>query len=123
MSATVSENKKRKTNHENQNDYGRNDLLHWGTRIWAVSTNERPFPLTPALSDGERENRLPQLGPVRAFRFVHRRATRPPLPKGEGWGEGERGVSNAGPSGSSGFEKFGRDRWGRWPSWLRFDAT
>ena len=48
------------------------------------------FPLTPTLSLGKRENRFPIYGiPLRAGSF-----TKPTnglsLPKGEGWGEGER---------------------------------
>ena len=54
------------------------------------------FPLTPALSLGERENRRPALGDTRdGFCQASVRKTRAwrrlfPLPEGEGEGEGKR---------------------------------
>ena len=47
------------------------------------------FPLTPTLSPRERENLRQSVGESEAAGFVERRALVPPLPKGEGWGEGE----------------------------------
>jgi len=60
------------------------------------------FPLTPTLSPGERENRLPLLSSAahdgfskrgyrrKAFEFVQDVYRLFPLPEGEGQGEGER---------------------------------
>src|SRR5258706_15292749 len=50
------------------------------------------LPLTPAFSLGERE--FPRTALVRSsrLRFASRLATLPPLPKGEGWGEGKQGA-------------------------------
>jgi hydrogenase maturation protease len=47
------------------------------------------FPLTPALSPGERETRRPAFDQAEAHRFVGRRDMIPPLPWGEGRGEGK----------------------------------
>ena len=46
------------------------------------------FPLTPALSPGERENGLQHLEYLEQQRF-EREPIGHSLPKGEGWGEGE----------------------------------
>ncbi len=51
---------------------------------------ERCFPLTPALSLGERENRAPRFRQSGAPRLVAARDAVFPLPAGEGQGEGER---------------------------------
>ena len=50
------------------------------------------FPLTPALSLGERENRSQSLDNPSRGRFSDARAVMLPLPKGEGRGEGEQTV-------------------------------
>ncbi len=55
---------------------------------------ERCFPLTPALSLGERENRPPRIRQSRATRLVTARDAVSPLPAGEGQGEGERDEAN-----------------------------
>ena len=47
------------------------------------------FPLTPTLSLGEREHQSTALANPNGLRFADRRTKIPPLPKGEGWGEGE----------------------------------
>ena len=50
------------------------------------------FPLTPALSPRERENRRQCLSKLEALGFGQRRGAWLPLRKGEGWGEGKRCV-------------------------------
>src|SRR5262249_31192018 len=52
---------------------------------------EVAFPLTPALSLGEREPPRTSLAPINGLGFAGRLATIPPLPRGEGRGEGEPG--------------------------------
>src|SRR3954447_12509134 len=52
----------------------------------------RSFPLTPALSPRERENRSPVVRAIRACRFVDAPRACLPLPEGEGRGEGEQRV-------------------------------
>ena len=47
------------------------------------------FPLTPALSLGERENLRQRVRKPSVSGMRERQSARPPLPKGEGWGEGE----------------------------------
>jgi len=82
-----------------------------------VETNGVFFPLTPTLSLGEREK--PRRRWDRAVRvgLARRWLTRLPLPKGEGWGEGESDVPTPGraacrpraegsPEGLYGFEPF-----------------
>jgi excinuclease ABC subunit A len=49
-----------------------------------------PFPLTPALSPGERENPRQSLGEAGAPQIKVSRTAAPPLPRGEGRGEGEQ---------------------------------
>jgi len=51
-----------------------------------------PFPLTPALSLREREPLGPRSCEVGRLPVVVKRALALPLPKGEGWGEGEQSV-------------------------------
>ncbi len=51
-----------------------------------------PFPLTPALSLRERENIHQSVGETAAIEMFGDRIPRLPLPKGEGWGEGEADV-------------------------------
>ena len=51
-----------------------------------------PFPLTPALSLRERENRSRRVGEFGALGLFERRPAWLPLPEGEGWGEGEETV-------------------------------
>src|SRR6266568_6209967 len=55
---------------------------------------DRCFPLTPALSLGERENLPRCLRQSRASRLVAARGPVFPLPAGEGRGEGERDAAN-----------------------------
>jgi len=55
---------------------------------------ERCFPLTPALSLGERERGSTRFRQSRAPRLVAARDALFPLPKGEGKGEGERDAAN-----------------------------
>jgi hypothetical protein len=50
------------------------------------------FPLTPALSLREREPPWLALREAEVPGFVARLDTVPPLPEGEGWGEGEQGM-------------------------------
>ena len=59
-------------------------------RVAAHATAPVAFPLTPALSLGEREPRRSALEKPKRLGFVGRLAKVLPLPKGEGWGEGER---------------------------------
>jgi spermidine synthase len=50
------------------------------------------FPLTPALSPGEREDSRQSSGEAHAAGAVEKRTAAPPLPRGEGRGEGEGSV-------------------------------
>ena len=59
-----------------------------------IANMNGPFPLTPGLSLGERENRSPRFHQSRAFRLVAKRNAAFPLPEGEGQGEGERDPRN-----------------------------
>jgi len=65
------------------------------TMVWRVGLAYGPFPLTPALSLGEREIRTPSRGESGRFPTTRARAMVLPLPKAEGWGEGE---GSAGPT-------------------------
>ena len=65
-------------------------------RSWVVPVNVRhmgledgPFPLTLALSRGEREQHGTPFEHSNHARFADRLPRLLPLPKGEGWGEGE----------------------------------
>ena len=49
-----------------------------------------PFPLTPALSLGERENRRQSVGESETAGIFEDRTSLHPLPEGEGRGEGEQ---------------------------------
>src|SRR5438128_654999 len=53
------------------------------------------FPLTPALSLREREQRALRVLLWRPPVWVIKRTAILPLPEGEGWGEGEEGVRNS----------------------------
>jgi len=55
-----------------------------------ISTSHTPFPLTPALSPRERENRSSVIGLSEALVLVESGNAWLPLPKGEGRGEGEQ---------------------------------
>ena len=62
-------------------------------REWtALGHIQLAFPLTPALSPRERESRSPSLDKPGCADSPNALATIPPLPKGEGRGEGERGA-------------------------------
>ena len=50
------------------------------------------FPLTPTLSRGERERQSTARAKRTGIRLADRLARIPPLPWGEGWGEGELGA-------------------------------
>src|SRR6266536_1379909 len=54
------------------------------------------FPLTPALSPRERENRAPRGDKSETLSVTRRQEVASPLPKGEGQGEGKRSASDAG---------------------------
>jgi hypothetical protein len=60
-----------------------------------------PFPLTPAHSPGEREPVRQSVAESNAAGHVESRPAAPPLPKGEGWGEGEQASRTAAPSESA----------------------
>src|SRR5579883_1199352 len=54
-----------------------------------------PFPLTPSLSLGEREQHLPRWLQAHGAGCANQRSKMVhPLPKGEGWGEGEGSARN-----------------------------
>src|SRR5438128_2011059 len=70
-------------------------------KIVASGSSGVSFPLTPALSPGEREHRRQSLGESEVLKIGEGRAPGLPLPEGEGRGEGERGVrSDTTPRGS-----------------------
>ena len=76
------------TGFEHETDYSDQHL----TPCVSVSTSQASFPLTPALSSGERENRGSALDVSEALDLVESGNACLPLPKGEGWGEGEPGI-------------------------------
>ena len=61
-------------------------------RIGSAALADVPFPLTPALSLGEREKTPPGEGESDAFNKCNGRRAWLPLPKGEGRGEGEQAI-------------------------------
>jgi hypothetical protein len=63
--------------------------FHWQAQ---PRTSYAPFPLTP----GERENRFQSVRSLEALVLAKRPAAGLPLPKGDGWGEGEGGVRSCG---------------------------
>jgi tetratricopeptide (TPR) repeat protein len=66
----------------------------------ALANSDAPFPLTPALSPGEREKRSPLAKQSEAPGLGEKRNASLPLPGGEGRGEGEQSVRTAEASGS-----------------------
>ena len=66
-----------------------------GREFLSSGDSNAAFPLTPALSLGERENHFPRGDISKCPGFTRRRGARLPLSKGEGWGEGE-GISETG---------------------------
>src|SRR6266568_7369431 len=77
-----------------QKQISRRALSRTGASRQARWCFERCFPLTPALSRGERENRPPRFRQSRASRLVAARDVVSPLPAGEGQGEGEPDAAN-----------------------------
>jgi hypothetical protein len=58
--------------------------------FWYVVYTNALFPLTPALSPGEREFTCASLSTAKSSRVVGKLARILPLPEGEGRGEGEQ---------------------------------
>jgi Acyl-protein synthetase, LuxE len=80
-----------------------------------VANSDGSFPLTPALSSGEREPRRPRVQTPGAPEMPARRDAVLPLPEGEGWGEGERSTRPPGATPSA----IASERIFRFPSWAR----
>src|SRR6266478_6395649 len=72
--------------------FGHGSMAEWFRYIRNRSQSDAVFPLTPALSLEERENRRQSVGKAEITERVERCALLLPLPKGEGRGEGEHGV-------------------------------
>ena len=70
--------------------FGHGSMAEWFRYIRNRSQSDAVFPLTPALSLGERENRRQSVGKAEITERVERCALLLPLPKGEGRGEGEQ---------------------------------
>src|SRR6266436_4777294 len=64
-------------------------------RCWRL---DGPFPLTPALSPGERENRILSLEKSGRLALIETRMMALPLPGGEGRGEGEGAIQSPAPT-------------------------
>jgi hypothetical protein len=82
------------------------------TETLAPRSADVSFPLTPALSPGERECERPPHNKREPSDFAQTRAKGPPLPEGEGWGEGEQNAPRATALQSS-------SRAYRFPPWAR----
>jgi hypothetical protein len=65
---------------------------HVGGVAHGILKSPATFPLTPALSLGEREPRSPSPEQLWFAGCANARPTILPLPEGEGWGEGKRDV-------------------------------
>src|SRR2546425_12839060 len=63
--------------------------LHASDTSEADSRSHTRFPLTPTLSLGERESHFPSFDEPETLQSPDACARALPLPKGEGWGEGE----------------------------------
>jgi hypothetical protein len=84
-------------------------------RPQGFANSDISFPLTPTLSLREREDRRPRVQSSGALRRLATRDAAPPLPKGEGRGEGEQ---NARPP-SAATLPTARERPFHFPSWAR----
>ena len=59
-------------------------------QVGSRSRSDAAFPLTPALSPRERETAGQSLDHSKRANLADTLASIPPLPEGEGWGEGEQ---------------------------------